>query len=58
MDQEEVKLKRIEYLKEVIYKYLHTEPRLSMKEFVFAVCFYLGDNFLPFLKAYKKENKL
>lgn len=57
MTDEEKKGKRIEYLMDVIHTYLHTEPRLSMEEFTFAVCYHLGEEFEKFLKEYKKELK-
>ena len=49
------KQKRIDYLKEVIFKYITTEPQLTEEEIAFAILFHLDSE--RFLKALKKEAK-
>ena len=53
---EEQKLKRMEYLGEVIKKYLYTPPELTLKEVAFVLSEEIEDLSL-FFEEYKKQLK-
>jgi hypothetical protein len=56
MTPAETKLKRCEYLQEVLWKYLNTEPAITMEELAYVICDQLCDkDLLKFIKKYKKE---
>jgi hypothetical protein len=57
MTPQEIKNKKVEVIQEVIFRAYFKEPKLSMEELSFAICFHLGEELTPFLKAYIKETK-
>ena len=58
MDNEEIKLKRMEFLEATIRKYITTKPELSVEDIAVVICSEVCDeNLLKFIKKYKKELK-
>ena len=55
MTQEAQKAKRIEYIQEMLFEYITTEPKLTPEELAFAFLFHLDSE--EFLRAIKKESK-
>ena len=52
------KTQRMDYLQEVLKKYLNTEPEITMEELAFCIYEQLCDeDLLKFIKKYKKEFK-
>ena len=51
---EDQKLKRQEYLKDVLDKYMKTPPELSLNDIAQVICYQLGD-IRPLLKEITKE---
>ena len=57
MSQESTsKLRRMEYLGEVLNKYLLTEPKLTLKDIAEVLVSEIED-IEPFLKVYRKQKK-
>ena len=56
MTNSETKLKRCEYLSDVLWKYLNTEPALTMEELAYIIADQVYDEKLvKFIRRYKKE---
>jgi hypothetical protein len=57
MTNEELKLKRMEYLTAILNKYTITEPKLGLKDIAEILAMELGDELVPFLQKLKREIK-